>query len=218
MRRFISTARHTDKFVYAQNRIGAVIPDDMIFASIHTVLQQDLSLNPSHKNDFKIGMKSLKTAAESQGKFELPKRVLSNSKPLELLQIMVPSYDHRESLAYLALRSIANFAAAQVIFKEIKKRCPDFKPESLLDWGTGTGSVFWSATNVWKDDVKQAIGVDVSGLPMIYLNYRTHDKDCKTNEYTVKEEGSSQSRATVQKADLGTGIIKCIKFKEYNSV
>jgi ribosomal protein RSM22 (predicted rRNA methylase) len=164
MKRFISTAKHTKEFLTGVNRIGAVIPDDKIFASIHSILKEERSVQ-THFNDLKEGMNSLVNAAQSQGKKGLPKSALSKSKSLnQSIEITVPSYDHRESLAYLVLRSIANFAANQVIFKEIKRRCPDFKPASVLDWGTGTGSVFWSASNVWKDDIKEAIGVDLSGL------------------------------------------------------
>ena len=80
--------------------------------------------------------------------------------------ILVPSYDQRESLAYLVLRSCANFAACEAIFKEINRKYPEFKPRSILDWGSGTGSVIWSASNIWKKEIDQAVAVDISGIKL----------------------------------------------------
>lgn len=191
MKRFISTAKHTQEFLMGVNRIGAVIPDDVIFKSIQNVLKEDAKLNPSHSNDFKVGMKSLVSAAQSQGKQGLPKRALSKSLGVnQSIEITVPSYDQRESLAYLALRSIANYSACHVVFSEIKRRCPDFRPASLLDWGTGTGSVFWSASDVWKNDIKEATGVDVSGLFINYLKFIEHMIEiAKQMNQCLKKEG-----------------------------
>ena len=174
MKRFISTMKHSPEFIMGMNRIGSVIPPDAIFSCIQKVLKEDADKNPSHSNDFKFGMKSLADAAQSQGKTGLPKKSLENMTDKDGIEIIVPSYDRRESLAYLVQRSTANFAACQTIFKEIQRRVPDFNPSSILDWGTGTGSVFWSAKNVWEN-INQAVGVDLSGNIVKNLMERFND-------------------------------------------
>lgn len=42
---------------------------------------------------------------------------------------------------YLVDRMPAEFAALNRIFLEISTRCPDFKPKSMLDYGSGVGTV-----------------------------------------------------------------------------
>lgn len=42
---------------------------------------------------------------------------------------------------YLIRRMPAEYAALNKIFAEISSRCPDFKPHSLLDFGSGVGTV-----------------------------------------------------------------------------
>nr|XP_015195175.1 PREDICTED: methyltransferase-like protein 17, mitochondrial [Lepisosteus oculatus] len=46
---------------------------------------------------------------------------------------------------------------------QIKKRVPSFSPGSLLDFGSGTGSVAWAAHSLWGESLKEFVCVDSSG-------------------------------------------------------
>uniref|UniRef100_A0A452IGP5 Methyltransferase like 17 n=1 Tax=Gopherus agassizii TaxID=38772 RepID=A0A452IGP5_9SAUR len=52
-------------------------------------------------------------------------------------------YTDELSLVYMAARLDGGFAAVSRAFHEIQKRVPDFAPRTLLDFGSGTGSVSW---------------------------------------------------------------------------
>ncbi|MBN3301438.1 MET17 protein, partial [Amia calva] len=43
---------------------------------------------------------------------------------------------------------------------EIKKREPSFAPHSLLDFGSGTGSVAWAAHSLWGESLRETVCVD----------------------------------------------------------
>lgn len=47
------------------------------------------------------------------------------------------------SMVYLFTRGAANYAAAVHVLNEITTQCPDYKPHSLFDFGSGVGSVSW---------------------------------------------------------------------------
>lgn len=47
------------------------------------------------------------------------------------------------SMVYLFTRGAANYAAAVLVLNEITTQCPDYKPSSLFDFGSGVGSVSW---------------------------------------------------------------------------
>lgn len=46
-------------------------------------------------------------------------------------------------IVYLFTRAAPNYAAAIRVFNEIFKLCPDYRPTSLFDFGSGVGSVSW---------------------------------------------------------------------------
>lgn len=46
-------------------------------------------------------------------------------------------------LVYMFTRAAPNYAAVIRVFHEIVKQCPDYKPTSLFDFGSGIGSVSW---------------------------------------------------------------------------
>lgn len=56
-----------------------------------------------------------------------------------------------ERLAYLAVRSPASYAAARLTFAETAQRLPSLNPASLLDVGSGPGTVVWAALDQWPD-------------------------------------------------------------------
>jgi ribosomal protein RSM22 (predicted rRNA methylase) len=54
-----------------------------------------------------------------------------------------------ERWAYLFTRLPGTFAVALKVFEEIKSRCPDLAPKSLLDVGAGPGTGMWAAAEVF---------------------------------------------------------------------
>lgn len=46
---------------------------------------------------------------------------------------------------------------------EVRKRCPDFTPQSLYDFGSGLGTVLWAANSVWSEgSLREHVMVDSS--------------------------------------------------------
>lgn len=71
-------------------------------------------------------------------------------------------YNKRESTAYAASRIPSSYGATLRVFHEISRREPDFKPETLLDFGSGTGMAVWAAHEKWGNSVREYQCVDVS--------------------------------------------------------
>ncbi|XP_064416492.1 methyltransferase-like protein 17, mitochondrial isoform X2 [Latimeria chalumnae] len=72
------------------------------------------------------------------------------------------SYDEDLSLIYMAARLDGGYAAVSRAFQEIKKRIPQFEPLTLLDFGSGTGSVAWAAHQFWGNSIREYMCVDSS--------------------------------------------------------
>ncbi|KAM5194159.1 ribosome assembly protein METTL17, mitochondrial [Mantella aurantiaca] len=72
------------------------------------------------------------------------------------------SYTERFGLVYLAARFDGGYAAVTRVLQEIRQRVPDFKPQTLLDFGSGVGSVSWAANAIWGTTLKEYICVDSS--------------------------------------------------------
>ncbi|XP_030067248.1 ribosome assembly protein METTL17, mitochondrial isoform X2 [Microcaecilia unicolor] len=71
-------------------------------------------------------------------------------------------YDEDQSLLYLASRLAGGYAALCRAFREIWKQVPDFSPYSLLDFGSGVGSVTWAARTAWGETIREYVCVDSS--------------------------------------------------------
>lgn len=56
-----------------------------------------------------------------------------------------------EALAYAIYRMPATYSVIYSILDEVKSRYPDFKPQSLLDIGAGTGSATWASSFIWPN-------------------------------------------------------------------
>nr|XP_032628810.1 methyltransferase-like protein 17, mitochondrial [Chelonoidis abingdonii] len=80
-------------------------------------------------------------------------------------------YTDELSLVYMAARLDGGFAAVSRAFHEIQKRVPDFAPRTLLDFGSGTGSVSWAAHGAWGQTLREYLCVD-SSAPMLALAER----------------------------------------------
>uniref|UniRef100_A0A8C8SZS8 Ribosome assembly protein METTL17, mitochondrial n=1 Tax=Pelusios castaneus TaxID=367368 RepID=A0A8C8SZS8_9SAUR len=77
-------------------------------------------------------------------------------------------YTEELSLVYMAARLDGGFAAVSRAFHEIQKRVPGFTPRTLLDFGSGTGSVSWAAHSFWGGTLHEYLCVDNSA-PMLTL-------------------------------------------------
>lgn len=72
------------------------------------------------------------------------------------------SYTEQIGLVYLAARFDGGYAAVTRALQEIHQRVPDFKPQTLLDFGSGVGSVSWAAHANWGTSLKEYVCVDSS--------------------------------------------------------
>nr|XP_060475101.1 methyltransferase-like protein 17, mitochondrial isoform X2 [Panthera onca] len=72
------------------------------------------------------------------------------------------SYNEKLSLVYMAARLDGGFAAVSRAFREIQARVPEFQPQTLLDFGSGTGSVTWAAHSTWGQSLREYMCVDSS--------------------------------------------------------
>lgn len=72
------------------------------------------------------------------------------------------SYNEELSLIYMAARLDGGFAAVFRAFHEIQARIPEFQPQTLMDFGSGTGSVAWAAHSTWGQSLREYVCVDRS--------------------------------------------------------
>ncbi|XP_063310871.1 methyltransferase-like protein 17, mitochondrial [Pelobates fuscus] len=72
------------------------------------------------------------------------------------------SYTDELCLVYLAARFDGGFAAVTRALQEIRQRVPDFNPQTLLDFGSGVGSVTWAAHAIWGGSIGEYMCVDSS--------------------------------------------------------
>ncbi|XP_067870553.1 ribosome assembly protein METTL17, mitochondrial isoform X2 [Heterodontus francisci] len=72
------------------------------------------------------------------------------------------SYDTQLSKVYVAARLDGGYAAVTRALHEIKKRVPDFQPRTLLDFGSGTGTVTWAGRKAWGATLREYLCVDSS--------------------------------------------------------
>ena len=63
--------------------------------------------------------------------------------------------------AYLAARLPATYAAIRASMSYVTEAAPDFAPTSLIDIGSGPGSVLWAAADCW-DGIEKATMVEAS--------------------------------------------------------
>lgn len=71
-------------------------------------------------------------------------------------------YDENKAMDYVLGRAAKEYAALLRIFHEIKKRDPDFKPQSFFDFGSGVGTGTWAAAEHWRSSLFEYFLVDQS--------------------------------------------------------
>ncbi|XP_069817640.1 ribosome assembly protein METTL17, mitochondrial [Dendropsophus ebraccatus] len=72
------------------------------------------------------------------------------------------SYTEQIGLVYLAARFDGGFAAVFRVLQEIHQRVPEFSPKTLMDFGSGIGSVIWAAHSIWGKNLKEYMCIDTS--------------------------------------------------------
>lgn len=95
------------------------------------------------------------------GEDNIQQKVKNVKKP-KRNEYKVIRYNKRESAAYAASRIPSSYGATLRVFHEISRCEPDFKPETLLDFGSGTGMAVWAAHEKWGDSIREYQCVDVS--------------------------------------------------------
>jgi ribosomal protein RSM22 (predicted rRNA methylase) len=122
--------------------------------------------------------------------------------------------DDLAARAYLATRLPATYAAVSACLAAIAKVKPDFSPKSLLDVGSGPGTVMWAASEQWSS-LEQAVLLEASpiirawgeklGSPINDVRWLTADansdfeatpSDLVTTAYVLNELGE-KARATL---------------------
>ncbi|XP_012669504.2 methyltransferase-like protein 17, mitochondrial, partial [Otolemur garnettii] len=48
------------------------------------------------------------------------------------------------------------------VFLQIRTRIPEFQPQTLMDFGSGSGSVTWAAHSIWGQSLREYVCVDSS--------------------------------------------------------
>ncbi|KAK0091886.1 hypothetical protein PV326_002576 [Microctonus aethiopoides] len=71
-------------------------------------------------------------------------------------------YDRYRSLMYMLGRGAQDYAILYKIMKEIKSRDEEFRPKTLLDFGSGIGTVSWVANEFWYQSLKERMCIDIS--------------------------------------------------------
>uniref|UniRef100_A0A8C0G6W7 Methyltransferase like 17 n=1 Tax=Chelonoidis abingdonii TaxID=106734 RepID=A0A8C0G6W7_CHEAB len=111
-------------------------------------------------------------------------------------------YTDELSLVYMAARLDGGFAAVSRAFHEIQKRVPDFAPRTLLDFGSGTGSVSWAAHGAWGQTLREYLCVD-SSAPMLALAERLLQGEFLPVSPKVKGPACRDGREWGMKGQLG---------------
>jgi ribosomal protein RSM22 (predicted rRNA methylase) len=73
------------------------------------------------------------------------------NKDKEIVNPIKVEYKPAQCVAYLNSRMPYTYHVAKRISLELSKRLPDFKPNSVLDYGAGLGSSIWAAHDVYTD-------------------------------------------------------------------
>ncbi|KAF2366201.1 Ribosomal protein Rsm22-like [Trinorchestia longiramus] len=63
---------------------------------------------------------------------------------------------------YMMARLVPDYAALIKTFHQLRCALPDFEPTSLLDFGSGVGSVTWAVDATWPKACKEVVNVDCS--------------------------------------------------------
>ncbi|GAU96352.1 hypothetical protein RvY_07811 [Ramazzottius varieornatus] len=87
---------------------------------------------------------------------------------------------------YIVCRFPEEYGVLSKIFTELASRRPDFHPQSLLDFGSGVGTVPFAANGVFGKSLNEYVCVD-SSADMIEMSKTIIDNDTKGEEPLLRE-------------------------------
>ncbi|KAF2073375.1 hypothetical protein CYY_005320 [Polysphondylium violaceum] len=76
----------------------------------------------------------------------------------------VITYGQGQALAYISHRLPGVYGCTHRVFSEIATRAPNFKPKTMLDFGSGPGTVIWSAREIWGESLEKIRAVEPSSF------------------------------------------------------
>lgn len=71
-------------------------------------------------------------------------------------------YDDYASTLYMTMRLAPNYAGIKTVMEEIKAQLPEYRPQSVLDFGSGMGTTSWAVHSTWPNCAKEILNVDIS--------------------------------------------------------
>uniref|UniRef100_A0A023FLU9 Putative methyltransferase-like protein 17 mitochondrial n=1 Tax=Amblyomma cajennense TaxID=34607 RepID=A0A023FLU9_AMBCJ len=86
--------------------------------------------------------------------FEKLKRRIRLWKPM--------NYDEFGARSYLVARLAFDYAVVHDVFHEIWHLDPAFAPASIMDFGSGIGTCYWAAKNIWPKYCQEYFSIDIS--------------------------------------------------------
>ncbi|KAL9540658.1 hypothetical protein MBANPS3_009557 [Mucor bainieri] len=156
--------RSSEEADFGRKRIGCVeLPKPLIHGITELVEGQDKRLIRTDALRLYDALRSTaRIPKEANEDFDGSRKAkkLRNSSAKALVEPHKLSYGPRESVAYAAGVLPSTFAAITNVMHEIAGRMADFKPRSMLDFGTGPGTAIWATKEVFK--LESCVGVDLS--------------------------------------------------------
>jgi ribosomal protein RSM22 (predicted rRNA methylase) len=71
-------------------------------------------------------------------------------------------YGPEETLAFSIHRAVPTYTTAVAVFEDTAANLPGWQPASMLDFGSGTGSAIWAASDVWNVSPMSVVAVEPS--------------------------------------------------------
>ncbi|KAG0169562.1 37S ribosomal protein S22 [Apophysomyces sp. BC1034] len=151
-----STVRRSVEADYGRKRIGCVELPKPLIKGIAGLVDE-------HQDKRLIREDALRLYEALRSTARMPEEKIPSNQSKKQIKPTEPhtvSYGPRESVAYAAGVLPTTYAAITNVFAEVSKRMADFKPKTMLDFGTGPGTAIWAAHEVF--DVEKYVGVDLS--------------------------------------------------------
>ncbi|KAI8087978.1 mitochondrial small ribosomal subunit Rsm22-domain-containing protein [Gilbertella persicaria] len=205
--------RGSEEAEFGRKRIGCVqLPKSLVNGITDLIEGQDkrlirtdaLRLYDALRSTAKIP-KPLET--DFDGSRTAKKQRKQNNKK-EAIEPHKLSYGPRESVAYAAGALPSTFAAITNVMQELALRLSDFKPKSMLDFGTGPGTAIWAAKQTFE--LEKYTGVDLSEdmlriAEQLELSMRSseHEQPIDFKRYLALDPKSSGTDLVVSAFTLG---------------
>ncbi|KYQ92999.1 hypothetical protein DLAC_05600 [Tieghemostelium lacteum] len=105
----------------------------------------------------------------------------------------VIEYGKGQVLAYISHRMPGVYACTHRVFSEIAQRIPNFKPKTMLDFGSGPGTVLWSAKEIWGESLERIRAIEPSSF-MIEVAKKMMEGDTNSIKWNQFLSMNSYSR------------------------